>query len=328
MNNLKKIGLSALAGSLVAFSANSAELTVTGNAKVTYVTNSGGSLSANDNLTGSPIGFDQFIGFNGSADNEIGTISFYTGLNMANVTKSSSLLSIDMGDSGTIGIDGGTASYGLNAHKDMLPRAAGAEQAWDDTAGDNYTSGEATTGAIAYVNTYSGYTVNVVYARNGGGNTGDDSQTNAGDDSDKTIVVKTDTLLDGLLVGLGHGTIDDATSTDDQQQQMAFATYAIGSVSIGGQLASHNQAGNDEEIQMYGVAFNVNENMSLSYNRREVDLGDQRVAAASTHTDTGIAASYTMGGMTVSAFRNEATDAGGTAGVDDMRTQVALSFAF
>ena len=45
-----------------------------------------------------------------------------------------------MGDAGLIGFDGGTASYGLNAHKDMLPRAAGAEQAWDDTAGDAYTS--------------------------------------------------------------------------------------------------------------------------------------------------------------------------------------------
>ncbi len=38
MNNLKKIGLSALAGSLVAFSANAVELTVSGTAEVTYST--------------------------------------------------------------------------------------------------------------------------------------------------------------------------------------------------------------------------------------------------------------------------------------------------
>ena len=328
MNNLKKIGLSALAGSLVAFSANSAELTVSGNAKVSYVTNSGGSDSANDSLTGSPIGFDQFVGFNGSADNDIGTISLYTGLNMANVSKSSSLLTINMGDSGTIGFDGGTASYGLNAHKDMMPRAAGAEQAWDDTAGDAYTSGEATTGSIAYVNTFAGYTMQLVYAKNGGGNTADDSQTNAGDDSDKTIVVKTDSLMDGLVVGAGHGSIDDATSVTAEQQQMLFATYAVGPVSLGGQIASHNKGGDDEEITMLGVAFNVNESLSLSWNKREVELGNQEVSATTDHTDTGIAASYTMGGMTISAFQNEAQDSGGTAGVDDQRTQVALSFAF
>jgi len=41
MNNLKKIGLSALAGSLVAFSANAVEMGVTGTAEVTYTTSGG-----------------------------------------------------------------------------------------------------------------------------------------------------------------------------------------------------------------------------------------------------------------------------------------------
>jgi outer membrane protein OmpU len=41
MNNMKKIGLSALAGSLVAFSANAAELSVAGGVELTY-TDTGG----------------------------------------------------------------------------------------------------------------------------------------------------------------------------------------------------------------------------------------------------------------------------------------------
>ena len=41
MNNLKKVGLSALAGSLVAFSANAVEMSVSGTAEVTYTTNGG-----------------------------------------------------------------------------------------------------------------------------------------------------------------------------------------------------------------------------------------------------------------------------------------------
>jgi|TARA_B110000444_G_scaffold256672_1_gene293511 outer membrane protein OmpU len=329
--NIKKIGMSALAGSLVAISANAAEMSVSGNAKVTYVTNSGGSPSMKDSVTGSPIGFDQFLGFNGSADNDYGTVALYTGFNVHGMAKSSSKLTIDMGDAGLIGFDGGTASFGLNAHKDMLPRAAGAEQAWDDTAGDAYTSGEATTGNIAYVNSFSGVDMHLVYAKNGGGNSADDSTTPGGDDSDKTIVVKTGTLAPGLMVGAGHGKIDDTTSVDTETQSMAFLTYAIGPVTLGAQVADHDKAGDDENITMLGIALNVNENISLSYNQREVALGDQVGSTAGTkvdHEDTGIAASYTMGGMTVSAFRNEAANVGGTSGKDDQRTQVALSFAF
>ena len=195
--NIKKIGMTALAGSLVAMGANAAEMSVSGNAKVTYVTNSGGSDSMKDSLTGSPIGFDQFIGFNGSADNDIGTISLYTGMNVHGMAKSSSKLTIDMGDSGLIGFDGGTASFGLNAHKDMLPRAAGAEQAWDDTAGDAYTSGEATSGNIAYVNSFEGFDLQLVYAKNGGGNSADGNVGGLG------------TLTDGV----GQGSVASATQT-------------------------------------------------------------------------------------------------------------------
>ena len=46
MINLKKVGLTALAGSLVAVSAQAGELSVTGAANVTYVTGKSGDNSA------------------------------------------------------------------------------------------------------------------------------------------------------------------------------------------------------------------------------------------------------------------------------------------
>ena len=207
MNNLKKIGLTALAGSLVSFGAHAADMAVTGGAKVTYVTESGDSDSQKGNVTGSPLGFEQMLAFNGSADNDIGTISLYVGFDMRGAAASSSSLTIDMGDAGLIGIDGGTAAFGMNNKKDTLPRASGAEQAWDDTAGDAYTTGEATTGMVAYRNTIAGMNYDVVYAKNGGGNSNDDIQTAAGDDSSKTLTVWTDTLMDGLQVGAGYGNL-------------------------------------------------------------------------------------------------------------------------
>jgi outer membrane protein OmpU len=328
MNNLKKIGLTALAGSLVSFGVNAAEMTVSGGAKVTYVSEGGDSDSANGNVTGSPLGFEQMLGFNGSAENPIGDISLYIGFDMTGVAKSSSALTIDMGDNGIVAFDGGTAGYGMNNKKDTLPRASGAEQAWDDTRGDAYTTGEPTTGMIAYRNSVADVNYDVVYAKNGGGNSNDDTQTVAGDDSAKTLTVWTDSLMDGMQVGVGMGKIDDTTSIDVEKQSTIWAKYAVGSVSLGVQMADHNKAADDEQIMMYGVAFNINENASISYNRRDVKLGDQVAGALSDHEDTGIAASYTMGGMTLSAFQNEAENVGGTAGVNDKRTQVTLSFAF
>jgi len=78
---------------------------------------------------------------------------------------------------------------------------------------------------------------------------------------------------------------------------------------------------------MLGVSFNVNENIAVSWNQRDVEIGDGS-ASLSDQEDTGIAASYTMGGMSLSAFQNNSDNVGGTAGKEDEVTQVTLSFSF
>jgi outer membrane protein OmpU len=54
MNKFKKVGLSALAGSLAAFAANAGELAVSGSAEVTYHNDSGSS-----DTTGNPFGLQK-----------------------------------------------------------------------------------------------------------------------------------------------------------------------------------------------------------------------------------------------------------------------------
>ena len=58
MNNFKKIGLSALAGSLAAFtSASAVEMSVSGSAKLTYTNGN------SDEVTGNPFGMNTSLGF-------------------------------------------------------------------------------------------------------------------------------------------------------------------------------------------------------------------------------------------------------------------------
>ena len=71
MNNFKKIGLTALAGSLVAFSAHAGELTVTGGANATYKW--GKDATANHGNTSKGIGTDKDVAFTGSGELDNGT---------------------------------------------------------------------------------------------------------------------------------------------------------------------------------------------------------------------------------------------------------------
>jgi len=77
--NIKKVGLTALAGSLVATSAIAGELSLSGGAKLSYV-NKGGTLETT-NVVASGYAMDQEISESGSAELDNGfTISLSHGL--------------------------------------------------------------------------------------------------------------------------------------------------------------------------------------------------------------------------------------------------------
>ena len=324
MNNLKKVGLTALAGSMVAFSAQALDMSVSGTAKITYVDEGEG---APVDVTGNPYGFDQTVAFNGSGDTPLGTLSLMHVLNVNGGSASSSLISIDMGDAGTISLDGGVGNSGAGTIKDMMPRAAGAEQSWDDTDGDAYFIDTPTQGAWGYDNSIMGFDVSLGYAKNGGGNSGDDANTDAGDDSAKSFAVKNSSLVEGVKFGFGMAETDSATSETVINSATAYATYAVGPATLGVQWTDiDNPRGTaDAESMLYGIAININENASISWNQRDVEIG---TAGLQDQEDTGIAASYTMGNMTISAFNNQSENVAGTSGKDDEVTQVTMSFAF
>ena len=107
MNKLKKVGLSALAGSLVATSAYAGEMAVSGSAKLTYV-----DKQQNSGHTGTPFGMNKLLGFSGSGEMDNGnTVSVYFGNN--GTSQSSATLSYDMGDTGKFMYDSGAGDMVL-----------------------------------------------------------------------------------------------------------------------------------------------------------------------------------------------------------------------
>ena len=100
MNNLKKLGATALAGSLVAVSAQAGELSVTGHATATLKTKGGSGMTAQT------LGHNTAINFSGSGELDNG-YTWNTFVLMADglATISSSALTMTMGSMGTVSLE-------------------------------------------------------------------------------------------------------------------------------------------------------------------------------------------------------------------------------
>ena len=81
----------------------------------------------------------------------------------------------------------------------------------------------------------------------------------------------------------------------------------------------------DWETTQFGVSFALNDNTSISYGQRTIEHGNSTKV---DETTSGVAVSYTMGSMSVTANMNTADDYKGTAASEKETTEIAVSFAF
>ena len=337
MNNFKKIGVSALAGSLVAFAANAGELSVTGSANLTYTNEdlgpTGGAVS---NSTGNPFGSASDVTFNGSGDVNGMTVSFFAQLDAGGAGYASNSFSVDMGDMGKIKFDQGVGGNGIESIDDMSPKVW--EESWDGIAAGD---GMLTTGSqnvFAYTNTIAGFGVNLAHDTEiDDSRTADGAMGGAGtsiDGSNSSFAITNSSLVDGLSFGAGYGETDvkDGTTTStDIETVIGFANYTMGPVTIGytaGESSGGAQGHDMHEMEAMGIAFAVNENLSISYNNHEVTYAKTAGNADQSSDKDGIGIAYSMGGASVKIQNNE-TDGSSTSNtyVED-RTEVNLSLAF
>ena len=330
MNNIKKIGLTALAGSLVAISAQAAEMTVSGATMLTYTSED------STEVTGNPFGMKTNLSFKASGEVNGYNVSYMQTSADQFAGMSSARLSVDMGDMGKLIVDQGFVSAtGLGTIDDKTPTAA--EEIWDGLDGKTVgglVGAAGSSGVFNYINTFSGVKLNAA-ARKGSGTKNSDGASSGAGQSAWDFALTTDGEMlgvDGLAIGAGYGEAENGSvgTGGDDAHASAFANYSVGPVTFGYQMSyiEHNLIGTDnEETTAWGLAFNVNENLSISYGERDVVFKGQG-SGDITEKGDGIAVAYTMGSMKIAGNMNDVSDNDGVTNSNDSMTEIAVSFAF
>jgi outer membrane protein OmpU len=326
MNNFKKIGLTALAGSLVATSAFAGEMSVSGSASFNMknwsnvADQDGKSMSMGNQLT--------FTG-GGEMDN---------GMNVA--------LSfiLDQGDDApatntttTLDARGDTSpfdSHSITISSDAMGAitfagegASSAQNTIDTTAAGDIWNNSFTYTKPANSNASNktllwalptfveGLDTKVSYT---GASAGKDSQIS---------YALTYSGIEGASISYGMGSTGGTDASEGADVETLKASFAFGPVTAAmsindyGTGTSHTSAA---EQSSYKVSYSVTDELSVSY-------------GSETHETTGqsfdeefsqVSVAYTTGGLTISASQTEAENMNETSGTEQSMWNLGLSFAF
>jgi len=330
--NIKKIGLSALAGSLVAFSANAIDMSVSGSSEITYSTHSGTA----GNSTINPWGANTSLKFSATGDVGFGEATIVRTLNDNGATYLSAWQTLDMGSLGTLSLDGtGGEMAGYIPFDDILPTAN--EEVWHGVSNSGATAAgitqETTNDAIGYTNSFGPIMVSLARSNGGTANTGDgnanDTAVSTGTTSDYVVQAAVP-YIDGLTLTYANSKHSfSAAGEDDDTAQNMTAVYSTGPVSVGYRQAEL-QDGSDGvagvNITAYSLAFAVNDAMSVSVAQQDSEF-DNPSSTNVTEEVTAINASYTVGAASMAIAVGESDNDNGTNQTAEyMELKVALSF--
>ena len=313
MTNLKKIGLTALAGTLASTSyAIAGDLSVSGTARMEYQSTADSATANTDSFADNST-----LTFSGSGelDNGFG-VSIMKAISPNSsgyYVVTSEHVSLDMGDMGTLSVANGMNPAGIGSISDMVPNAG--EQPWDDLG---TTHGGPEDGvASPHSGHRLGYSVNAAGA----------TVSAAADFQNNTATTSMAIKIDGLVEGLniGGGLASDAQAATEDDIETVYASFAYGPITVGVQntKVEKDAANTDIERDAYGITFAVNENLSIGYGVSDVEYD----ALANDEESTGIQASYTSGGMKIGFVNNKKDNLNGGSTNMEMN-ELMLTFSF
>ena len=325
MNNFKKIGLTALAASLVSTSAFAGELTATASASISLENYSGEQVNSDKAWSMA----DSVI-LSGSTELDNGmTVSMSFELDDADTAHSydSHSVSISSDALGTLTFSGNGGSSAVSA---MDATAAG--DIFDNFDGQVGLSETSTQAGDAAMLTSPGGDDSIFYTApsvvDGLAITASYNG-EAGAESSSAFGLAF-TGVDGLTVNYAIGSDDGAAGTANNADVTSMkASYAVGPVTLAVSDHSYDSATatRDQDTRSYSVAYTVSESISVSYGTEEMSTGDTGSVDAEY---TSISASYTSGGMTITATQQEAENISyGTGSTEDQDYWgLTLAFAF
>ena len=306
--NIRKIGLTALAGSLVATTAIAGELTISGGAILSYKAFDG-SNDATDNPT--KFAMDQELSAAGSAELDNGmTVSLSHALDATGSASSTSSITLDMGDMGVVKYSDASIGGGLNALDDITPSAW--EEVTDGVAGE-VQAGMGNGAGFSWSKDISGAAVSITYSENFTATGSDGTQVTAGAatglGTSHSVGITYPVGDTGLTIYGGMGTEGQADTTEIDHDTLGVK-YAMGAFTVGYQVnnednsAASNTVAADEDLEttIAGISFSVNDDLSISYGRHETT---STTTSALDQEIDGVSIAYSMGGMTLSAYNHD-----------------------
>ena len=322
MNKYKKIGLTALAGSLVATSAFAGELGVSGSASMNVEHTNGGAANV-----GKTFSMGNSVKFSGSGELDNGmTVSLSFELDQGDDdTASNAAYSGGPFDGHSVSISSDTLGkltlYGEGGKSSTaLYDTSAAGDLWDNYDAEDGIEPEETGTAdnmLLYTlpSFVDGLSLNASYEPTKGGV------------ASATQFGASYSGIDGLTVSYATG--DDSNAQSDPSTGTVLkASYAYGPVTLAYSDYEFDKTGDTGSIDMngYKVTYTVNDEISLAYASEELD----EVGKSETAEYDEVSVSYTTGGMTLSASMGEADNRDGTttATMDNERWYLGASFAF
>ena len=330
MNNFKKIGMTALAASLVSTSVFAGELAVSGSASITYENYSGTAKNSTKSFS-----MGNQITFSGSGELDNGltvglsfTIDEFDNANAASVANSGSIfdahsVTISSDALGTFKFHGEGGDSAQNAVGDT---AAG--NIWDNfdgVGGTTLRESRAGDNMMHYTlpSMVDGVTVAVSYTPA------------TGEDEADSAYALTYTGIEGLSVSYGAGSNDgqavgsggSAANTDVTSMKVSYA-YGPVTIAYSDHESDSNTATSDQDATSFKLSYTVSDAISISYAEEEIDSNGAAELQDAEYSK--VVASYTSGGMTISANYQEADNTNYTTAVgeDYEYAGVSLSFAF
>ena len=307
MNNLKKIGLTALGTAMVASSAQAASLSVSGGTSIFF----GGEDNSN-----TPNGWsmtDQ-IDFNASGEMDNGmTLSLYLQLDGSTAPFDDRKVTIGT-DMGTLTFSGHGSSGPVGAWDDLTPSAN--EESWGTSIGgtvDGPTNAAVGNNSFIYDYTVSdGIALKAAY-----------SPSKGTDLQSSTEVGVAYTGMEGLTVKAAMG--ENNTAADQIDLSVLGITYAMGPVTVGYQ-SNESDAGTgvDEDFTAYGISYAVSDDVSISYGASSLDYS----SALEDQESSAVSISFTAGGVAMSASHQTTDNVAGTDASDKTSYEINFSFAF